>query len=106
MGRWRKEASMKTRLLRILGGLASLAYPGRVAIARREPGDRVPPVPRPKNLDQYQNQWVAVLRGEVVAHGSSSGELAVELKKLGAQGQDAVMQYVRPPVSGYVVGVG
>ena len=97
---------MKTRLLRILGGLVSLAYPRSVAIARREPGDRIPPVPRPKNLDQYQNEWVAVIGGEVVAHASSSGELAVELKKLGPQGQDAVMQYVRPPVSGYVVGVG
>jgi hypothetical protein len=91
---------------RTMGRLLRSAYAGRMGIARRQPGDRIPPVPRPKNLDQYANEWVAILDGGVVAHASSSGALALELKKLGVYGQDAVMQYVRPPVSGYVIGVG
>jgi hypothetical protein len=77
-----------------------------MGVARREPGDRIPPVPRPTNLKLYADEWVAILDGAVVAHASSSGALALELKKLGARGQDAVMQYVRPPVSGYVIGAG
>ena len=91
---------------RTLGRLFRLAYPGSMGIARRDPGDRIPPVPRPKTLDQYASQWVAILDGTVIASASSSGGLALELKKLGANGQDAVMQFVRPPVSGYVIGVG
>jgi hypothetical protein len=76
-----------------------------MAITQRQPGDRIPPVPRP-DLAEYEGQWVAVLNGKVVAAASSSGGLAVELKKLGPAGRDAVMQFVPPPVSGYVIGAG
>jgi hypothetical protein len=94
------------RMKSALGKFARLAYPDRMAIARRDPGDRIPPAPRPHNLERYESQWIAVLEGKVIAQASSSGDLAAELKKVGPMGQDAVMQYVRPPVAGYVIGVG
>jgi hypothetical protein len=70
------------------------------------PSGRIPPSPRPEGIEDHAGRWVAVADGKIVAAADSSRELAVRLKELGSLGQDAAMQFVRPPVAGYVIGVG
>ena len=79
---------------------------GEVPIARRPVDGLIPPTHRPTALAGYEGLWVALLNGEVIASAETSRDLAAVLRSMGSQTQDSVMQYVRPPVSGYVVGVG
>ncbi len=72
----------------------------------RQPGRQIPPVERPVGIEQYEGRWVAVLHGEVIASALDDRALARELRLLGPDAQDAVMQFVRPPVAGYIIGVG
>jgi hypothetical protein len=81
-------------------------YAGPMGIARRPPKSRLAPQHGPDILSQYRGQWVALVGDQVVAHAESSKQLASQLKALGTEGQEAVMQFVRPPVAGYVIGVG
>jgi len=79
---------------------------GEVPIARRPVDGLIPPAHRPAALAGYEGRWVALLHGEVIASAENSRDLAAVLRSMGSHTQDSVMQYVRPPVSGYVVGVG
>jgi hypothetical protein len=81
-------------------------YREDVGIGRQPGQEQVPPAQRPQDLADYAGHWVALLRGNVIASADNDRELAQKLKNLGPDGENAVMQYVRPPVSGYVVGVG
>lgn len=69
-------------------------------------GDAMEPVVRLPELDQYEGQWVATKHGRVVAHATSSRELAKRVRELGADGEDAVAEFVAPPSATWVVGVG
>ena len=79
---------------------------GEVPIARRPVDGLIPPTHRPAALSGYEGKWVALLHGEVIASAESSRDLAAIIRSMGSRTQDSVMQFVRPPVSGYVVGVG
>ena len=63
-------------------------------------------VERPAGLDSFVGHWVALKEGEVVAVASNSRALVYEVRKLGDRGRGAVAQYVAPPASSYMVGVG
>ena len=96
------------RVVDVMRNLVKRVYAEPMGIARRGPGpgERIAPVHRPEAIRQFENQWVGIREGQVIAHAATSRELATELKKLGSEGEDAVMQFVRPPVAGYVIGVG
>lgn len=64
------------------------------------------PVRRPTELDGYVGQWVAVKEGRVIASADTSRELVTKVKALGAQGVDAVAEYVAPPSHSWMVGAG
>ncbi len=84
-----------------------LRYAQRVAFARRPSKDQIPPVRRPTELLQYANLWVAVIGDhEVIAWAPTSRELARKLLALGPVAQEAVVQFVRPAVASYIIGVG
>jgi hypothetical protein len=70
------------------------------------PGERVEPVRRPTELDDFIGKWVAMKDGQVVAVAESSRALVYEVHKLGDRGKGAVAQFVPPPKAGYMVGVG
>jgi hypothetical protein len=89
-----------------LAKILAPAYPEEMGIARSVPSGHIPPVPRPIGIEQYAGRWVAVANGVVVAAADTSRGLARELIELGPAAEDAVMQFVRPPVAGYVIGVG
>jgi hypothetical protein len=81
-------------------------YHDPVPLARRPANGRIPPLERPAALDAFEGQWVALLRGQVIESANTSSALASKLRSLGPDAQDAVMQFVRPPTAGYVIGVG
>lgn len=69
--------------------------------------DRVAPVPRPPALDGYEGMWVAVIDGMVVLAAKTSHELALRLHDMDHRRRSRlVVQYVRPQVDSYIVGVG
>jgi hypothetical protein len=94
------------RFMTTVARLLGRTYPGPVGISRSVPDGYIPPLRRPQGIEEYAGQWVAVAGGRVIVAASSSRELAVKLRALGGEAQDAVMQYVRPPVAGYIIGVG
>ena len=94
------------RLITTVARMFGRTYPDHVGISRSVPDGYIPPLRRPEGIEEYAGQWVAIASGKVIAAAGSSRELAVELRALGGEGQDAVMQYVRPPVAGYIIGVG
>lgn len=68
---------------------------------------RVPPVPRPRELEGFDGQWVAVAGHEVVASAETSHELASKVRgKTPDQLRGIVIQYVRPKTDSYLVGAG
>jgi hypothetical protein len=81
-------------------------YSDDMSIIRRPPAGHVPPSQRPAGIERFANQWVAVLDGQVIASATTSRELAAELRSLPPASREAVMEFVRPPVVAYVVGVG
>ena len=81
-------------------------YREDVSIARQPQPGQIPAVELPEGIEQYEGQWVAVLRGKIVASAQTDRELARKLRLLGSDGQEAVMRFVRPPMSGYIIGVG
>jgi hypothetical protein len=83
----------------------TLGYRRRMGIARR-PEQHIRPVPRVEGLDRYENFWVAVRGGEVVAAAETSRELAYQLRKMGSRAEGAVMQFVRPASDAFIVGIG
>lgn len=73
----------------------------------RQPGRRLEPIPRPRELDSYVGMWVAVKSGQVIAADGTSRGLAFVLHKMtDAARRGAVIEYVRPSTDGYVVGAG
>jgi hypothetical protein len=62
--------------------------------------------PRPPELEKYVGQWVAIKGGRVVASAQTAVGLVDEVKALGDEGIDAVVEYVSPPSSSWMVGVG
>lgn len=61
---------------------------------------------RPADLRQYAGKWVAVKAGRVVASADTPADLVQRVKALGEEGRDAVAEYVAPPSSSLMVGVG
>jgi hypothetical protein len=94
------------RITDVLRNLGHPKYPGVMGIARRPPKTHLEPEHRPPDLARFENKWVGVLNGRVIADADTSSELASALKELGPEGREAVMQFVRPTVAGYVIGVG
>lgn len=94
------------RLVAALAKLLGQTYPGSVGIARSRPEGYVPPMPRPEGIESYAGRWVAVAHGKVIAAADTSQELARAMRALGSEADDAAMQFVRPPVAGYIIGVG
>jgi hypothetical protein len=94
------------RLIATVARLLGRTYPDPVGISRSMPDGYIPPLRRPEGIEEYAGQWVAIAGGKVIVAAGSSRELAVKLRALGSEAQDAVMQYVRPPVAGYIIGVG
>ena len=76
-----------------------------MALARK-PTHPMQPEPRPENLDIYENCWVALKNGEIVAAAPTSQELACEIRRLGSKASGCTMQFVRPSADAYIVGVG
>lgn len=66
----------------------------------------LPPVPRPASLEPFVGMWVALKDDQVLAAAKTSRELVYEVHKLGDRGRGAVVQYVSPPSSSFMVGVG
>lgn len=56
-------------------------------------------------LDRYVGKWVAVKGGHVLTYADTSTDLAVRLRQR-EDARGAVIQFVRPEVNAYVVGVG
>lgn len=81
-------------------------YRESVPIAYRPQPNQIPPVELPLGIEQYEGEWVAVFQGRVLASAPTDRELAHKLRELGPDGQEAVMRFVRPPMGGYVIGVG
>lgn len=79
-------------------------YRRGMGIARSNPP--VEPVPRPPELDNFVGKWVAIKEGRVVAAADSSRALVDEVHKLGEHGLGAVVQFVAPPSTSFMVGVG
>lgn len=77
----------------------------RVGFGRRASGV-VDPVRRPRELDGFVGRWVAVKNGKVVASADTSRALVYEVRKLGSRGAGAIAQFVPPPDSAFMVGVG
>lgn len=75
-----------------------------MGIARSNPP--VEPIPRPPELDDFVGKWVAIKDGHVVAVAESSRALVYEVHKLGDRGRGAVVQFVAPPSTSFMVGVG
>lgn len=69
-------------------------------------GGPLAPVRRPADLDNFEGKWVAVRDGEVIAVADTSRALVYEVRKLGSWGEGAVAQFVSPPESSFMVGVG
>lgn len=69
-----------------------------------KPHGPVEPVAYPKELGQYSGKWVALVDGEVVAAGTTTSQLALELKRLGIK--RASTQFIAPPSTSIRVGVG
>lgn len=85
--------------------ISSRGYP--VAIVERPRRvTEFEPVRRPKELDRYVGQWVAVKGGRVIASATTSAELVKAVKALGEEGNDALAEYVAPPSQSWMVGVG
>lgn len=82
----------------------SEGYRRSMGIARSNPA--VEPIPRPEELDDFVGKWVAIKDGHVVAVAESSRALVYEVHKLGDRGRGAVVQFVAPPSSSFMVGAG
>lgn len=77
-----------------------------VMYSRTMPGV-VGPVPKPNDLDRFEDMWVAVIDGEVIAAEPTSHALAMTLLRMDHRRRErAVVQYVRPASDSYIVGVG
>ncbi len=64
------------------------------------------PVQRPAELDKYVGKWVAVKAGRVVAAADTAPALVELVQALGSEGEDAIAEYVAPPSTSWMVGVG
>lgn len=80
-------------------------YRHPMGVARR-PGAPISPEARPADLDRFEGMWVAVRDGAVIAAAPTSRELVYAVRKLADRGNGAVAQYVPPPESFHMVGVG
>jgi hypothetical protein len=70
------------------------------------PGRHHRPVPRLRELDDYEGQWVAVKGGRIVASAATSRDLVLRLRELGDASVGAVIQHVLPPSDAALVGLG
>lgn len=100
------EGRLGMRLVAALAKLLGRKYPQGMGISRARPAGYVPPMPRPEGIESYAGRWVAVAHGKVIAAADTSQELAKTMRALGTEADDAAMQFVRPPVAGYIIGVG
>lgn len=66
----------------------------------------VEPVRHLEDLDNWIGKWVAVKDKKVIAASDSSRGLVYELHKLGPAARGATTQFVPPPSSSFMVGVG
>jgi hypothetical protein len=67
----------------------------------------VVPVRRPAELDSFEDMWVAVVDGAVVAAAETSHQLAIKLHDMDHRRRArAVVEYVRPTTDAYIVGAG
>ncbi|MGH6829178.1 MAG: DUF5678 domain-containing protein [Rhizomicrobium sp.] len=48
----------------------------------------------PRLIDKYENKWVAVYNGEVVAVGESLGDIMRQLPKRGVPASDAMIRRI------------
>lgn len=68
---------------------------------------RIPPVPRPAEFDDFVGRWVAVVDGRVIAAEDTSHRLALRLHDMDhRRRRKVVVEYVRPTADSYIVGVG
>ena len=68
--------------------------------------DELDPVRRSPELQKYEGKWVATRHGAVVQSADSAAELVRKVRSMGAEGEDLVAEYVAPPSSSWMVGVG
>lgn len=73
---------------------------------RKQDRERLPPVRRPAELDQYEGLWVAVKDDKVVAVAGTSVELVPAVKDLGDAGRGAVAKFIPHRTEQIVIGVG
>lgn len=81
-----------------------MGYRGPTKLPKRV--TEMEPVKRSALLRGYVGKWVAVKEGRVVASAETAGELVKLVKALGEEGQGAIAEYVSPPSSILMVGVG
>lgn len=68
---------------------------------------KVPPIPRPAELARFEGMWVAVIDGHVQVAEHTSQRLALKLHEMDhRKRRRAVIEFVRPSSSSYIVGVG
>ena len=48
----------------------------------------------PRLIDEYPNQWVAVYRGKVKAHGSTLNSVVSQVDKLGLPRESVVVRFI------------
>lgn len=64
------------------------------------------PIRRPPAYEEYEGEWIAVLQGKVIAHAPKSADLLEQVRALGREGEQAVVEFVSPPSDTWLVGVG
>lgn len=79
-------------------------YRDHVPVSRSHP--RVDAAPYLEDKKRFENHWVAVKDGEIVAAAETSRDLVVEMRRLGSRAAGATAEFVRPAADGYIVGVG
>jgi len=71
----------------------------------RGPEAPIRPVRHLAELDRYVGKWVAIKEGHVLTFADSSTDLALRLRQR-EDARGAVIQFVRPDLDAYIVGVG
>jgi hypothetical protein len=96
---------MRTAADRVRRWLDRLGHRYREGVAPQR--QAVPAVPRPAELDSYENLWVALIDGVVAAAEETSHKLALKLYEMDPKRRErAIVEFVRPTADSYIVGAG
>jgi len=96
---------MRTAANTVRRWLGRVGHRYREAVAPQR--EAVPAVPRPAELDRYENLWVALIDGVVEAAEETSHKLALKLYEMDPKRRErAIVEFVRPTSDSYIVGAG